>query len=185
MMLKINLLPPEVRPEENKVLPRLFRLHVWVVTVILGFVLLMVGLQVWVHFLESRQAEMTYALRQAEKSLSEREEVLVKAAALQEKINGLREIETGKDWSCLITDIGNTVPEDVWLSKIELQSDGTVALNGGSLTHSSIGDFITSLNGVSGVLEVTVKTVSSTEKGNFVVNEFEIVCLLEVGSCEG
>jgi len=183
-MIKINLLPREVRPEENRIFFRLSRLRLCLLTVILVLLLPAVVMQVWFFWLESRENEMAPILRRAEDTLSEREEVLNKVGALKQKINNLKEIQTGQDWGYLITGIGNAVPPDVWLSKIELQSDGTASLTGGSLTYSSIGEFARGLTGVSGVEYVTIKTVRSTEKENSVINEFEILCLLEEDSRE-
>ena len=178
-MIKINMIPHE-RKKTSIVMVEI------VVSASLLIVLL-VGIGIWWHYLDSTIQEKVNTVEKKEKTVEELQIIINQVLKyekdrdlLQNKLNTIDELKKGQTGPVkLLDELNRRLPEQIWLSL--LQSAGNlITLRGYSLSQTAIGEFMSALDASPYFTDVKLKISTLRVMENREVYEFELDFRTEV-----
>ncbi len=147
-MIKINLLPPELR--KKKKVPFIDRTFVYGVLVLIAEVILLylisLSQQAKIAELESEIASVQLELDKYQEKLKLLHEAQSLRKELTARMDAVQELENKRAyWVKVLSDFVATVPPYLWIDKFEEKSEGVVEISGKSYTLKSIASFLINL----------------------------------------
>jgi len=182
-MLKINLLPEEIKTEKTSFLSKISRLQLAVAGVAVLSVLVTLALQLMIIDAKRDTAKLEGSYQQAVATIEKLEKAEREKEALTGKIDALKKIQPEFLWSNFFIELQQRVPSGVWLSKLDGKAKEVVLLSGESSAYSYIGAFLASLQSLPQVESTALKNVKIVEGTG--LYQFEILCYLGVNAGAG
>lgn len=145
-MNEINLLPPELRQDLpldwKELLP--FVLVCGLITLALTICLVFWGLNL---LLAKQSAGLDYQLVQLQPKIKQAEVVQANILKLENQKKQMKTIlENRKNWSRILGNINDILPQDVWLTSLKVNEEGKLLLKGTVQELTSVGILVFELN---------------------------------------
>lgn len=180
-MIKVNLLPPEMRAEMKARVNKLkaFKL--------VGAVALLLGLSFALFFSLTLQLKRQVFVKERVRLAVEAEEAVF-APYLQmknriERQAGLLKIAMGLPlpWRDTLSALGSHIPQNVWLTNLALSKNGELVLQGLTFDHPAVASWLVELAEIPGVSNVRlVFSAEEAAEQGFLVR-FEVRAALAAG----
>ena len=147
-MIKINLLPPELR--KKKKVPFIDRTFIYGILVLVGEIILLYLISLTQ---QTRIAELDSKIAAAQLEFDKYKEksvMLEKAQQLRSELinrmSAVQELENKRAyWVKNLTEFSSLVPEFLWIERFEEKTEGTIVCRGNSYTLKSIATFLVNL----------------------------------------
>jgi len=180
-MADINLLPEELRPSKKLIW---YRLRPYLA---LAFIFLAIFSSYFYLMVQSRALERE--LKEIEKQVAINKtgeqtalEEEKRLQSLREKKNELEQLAKDRmRWSQFLSVLNDTVPQDVWLTKIEKSPENKLRITGHSANFKSVGDFFLALKDFAVLENVKLESVHEVSSRESVL-EFSITADLKTVS---
>jgi len=145
-MIRINLLPRERVQRRPLGTPVLF---VVILAVLLPIV---IGATLWMdarnRALERQVADVNQKISEIRPRVARVEELRRQLELARRKSDLLKNLEAARvPWDMILEELRTVLPQDVWLTQIELQDGGAMTFNGFGISYTSVARFMVSLEG--------------------------------------
>lgn len=176
--IKINLLPPEAQPHR----PSLFfkeRKLVGVVSLVVGIMFLYFFLlgHTWITFkrLETLKAQISFYQPQEEEALK----IQKKIDSLRQQKTELERLAQGRQkWSDFLLALGAALPREVWITKLEVTTNGELILTGRTYNLAAVGDCLVALQSLTFLQNIKLQSVQAYSEDKSLL-EFSMKALLK------
>jgi len=172
-MIRINMIPHE-RKKTSIVALEL---------VVAGslFLIILIGIGIWWHFLDSTIAEKQASIRNKEETVQKLQIIIDQVLKyekdrdlLQAKLNTIDELKKNQKGPVrLLDELNRRIPKEIWLNQMRTAGN-LVTIRGFGLSQTSIGDFMGSLETSPFFKQVKLKISSLRMIENREVYEFEL-----------
>lgn len=147
-MIKINLIPPELR--KKKKIPFIDRTFFYGLFILIGEIILLyfvsLNQSAKIAELDAQIAETQQALVKYKDQIALVEKAKQVRENLIERLNALQELEYRRPtWVRILSEFSGLVPDYVWISKFEYQSGTTFLCEGDGYSLRSIASFLLNL----------------------------------------
>ncbi len=165
-MIKINLLPPELR--KKKTIPFLDRTFIYGLLVLVGEIILLyilsISQQTKIAELDSDIAAVQLELDKYQDQLRMQKEAEKLKKELTARMNAVQELENKRaEWVQILTELYKVVPDYVWLESFSEKSPGTFAISCKGYTLKAIANFLINLKSSDAFDNVDVGTINEKE----------------------
>jgi len=145
-MIRINLLPRERVQRRPLGTPVLF------VVVLAVLLPLAIGASLWMEArnraVERQVAEVNRQMDALRDQVRRVEDLRRQLELARRKSDLLKSLEAARvPWDAILEELRAVLPQDVWLTQIELQEAGAMTFNGYGLSYTSVARFMVSLEG--------------------------------------
>ncbi|WP_022851004.1 PilN domain-containing protein [Limisalsivibrio acetivorans] len=173
-MIKVNLLGRKKKKKLKAIHIELFAFVLAVCAVIAAVVVVDMTMKAKTAFLEEQVNKKQRELKQLQRVKRDVDKFQKQMAELQKKIDIVRSLKEGqKGYYKILTNIEHSLPEDVWLSKLNY-SGASVTLNCSSLRVASVNNFVMNLYETGMFTNIDLNKADKDTKDNVEVNNFVI-----------
>ncbi|MBT9136804.1 MAG: hypothetical protein DDT34_01890 [Firmicutes bacterium] len=180
-MIKVNLLPPELRAEMNSRANKLKALR------LVGAVALILGLNFVLLFSLTLQLKrQVFAKEQERLAVEVKETVFAPYLQAKNRVQrqvGLAKIAMGSPlpWRDTLSALGSHIPQNVWLTNLTFSKNGELVLQGLTFDHPAVANWLAELAEIPGVSNVRLvfSAEEAVEQGFLV--RFEVRAALAAG----
>lgn len=178
-MSKINLLPQR-EPEESGISPAKLGLIIVLEIAIVGASALYAYRHFFIQQLEEDIDRIEAQIGAIQTDVEAVEKVQRRTADIRKLIDEAEAIRAeGLASGCVMREVRDIIPRDIWLSSLSINPDGGVSLAGDTFSIESVARFALAIEDSPMFGEAHVGSVSLAAEGDYEVYDFNIDCMLD------
>jgi len=172
-MIRINLLPRERAQRRPLGTPVLF-------AIVIGVLLpVVVGTTLWLSArnaaVRAEVARVNQQIADIRPKVARVEELRRQVELARRKSDLLKSLEASRvPWDIILEELRVVLPQDVWLTQVEMQEAGNMTFNGYGLTYTSVARFMVSLEGSELFRNIDMLSSQTQTVGNRPVVSFSL-----------
>jgi len=141
----------------------------------------LVGVGIWAHYLDTVMEEKVATIDRKQKQVEELQVIIDQVVkyeedirSLENKVNTIKQLKDNQTGPVLMMDeLNRRMPEEIWFTQIRTVGD-LISVRGFGLSQTSIGDFMSSLEGSPYFFSVNLKISALKVQMGREIYEFEL-----------